>query len=128
MKASDSTTSLDALNPPDPACFICLETEHPSEEPLVDSKLLRTCGCRFSVHPVCWNLWLQDKSDFDCPICHRESVRKIPISPHPMTPHVAVFEQESSRQTRRNKRRDAIIVMISLSLFIVFLLAMVSKI
>jgi hypothetical protein len=127
MKASDSTTSLDALNPPDPACFICLETEHPSEEPLVDSKLLRNCGCRFSVHPVCWNLWLQGKSDFDCPICRRESVKKINISPNPVLAHAVAYENESSGR-RRTRRRECLILLISLSLFIIILLAISSKI
>jgi hypothetical protein len=50
-------------------------------EPLVDSTLLRNCGCKFSVHPACWNAWLKGKSDFDCPICHKASLQKVGTLP-----------------------------------------------
>lgn len=127
MKASDSHTSLDALNEPEPVCFICLDERGPSDEPLVASKLLRNCGCKFSVHPVCWNAWLKDKGDYDCPICHKESVRKINITPNPVMEYAVAYQTEQSSQ-RRNRRRDAIIIAISLSLFLIFLLAILSKI
>ena len=127
MKASDSHTSLDALNEPDPVCFICLDERGPSDEPLVSSKLLRNCGCKFSVHPVCWNMWLKGKSDFDCPICHKESVRRINITPNPVMEYAVAYQAEHSQSRRRNRRREAIILAISLSLFVIFLLAIMSK-
>lgn len=87
MKASDSVNSLTELNPSDssgPSCFICLSEDLEQGEPLVDSKLLRNCGCRFSVHPACWNEWIKNKSDFDCPICHKASMQRIHIPPNPV--------------------------------------------
>ena len=51
-------------------CFICLD----SREPLVDNTLLRTCGCKFIVHPECWAMWIKNKDAWDCPICRRESL------------------------------------------------------
>lgn len=80
MKSSDSTNSLTALNPDsvtvelDPVCFICLEELNEKNEPLVDSSLLRTCGCQFKVHPECWNRWMKDKTEYDCPICRKKSL------------------------------------------------------
>lgn len=83
MKASDSTNSLTELTGRD-ECFICLATENDKGEPLVTSKLLRTCGCKFFVHPDCWNEWMKDKTDFDCPICRKASVLRISIPPNPV--------------------------------------------
>jgi hypothetical protein len=74
MKHVDSKNSLAELNPEDPTCFICLELDNELGEPLVSSKLLRKCGCYFVVHPQCWNAWMKDKSDYDCPICRNKSV------------------------------------------------------
>ena len=128
MKASDSHTSLDALNQSDPVCFICLDERGPSDEPLVDSKLLRNCGCKFSVHPVCWNLWLQKKSDFDCPICHKESIRKIHISPNPVIEHAFAYERDHATNRNLNGKRYAFLICISISIFVIFLLAILSKI
>ena len=98
MKSSDSTNSLTALNPDlvaveiDPVCFICLEELNEKNEPLVDSSMLRTCGCQFKVHPECWNLWMKDKTDYDCPICRKKSlflgnplVPPMPENPWPST-------------------------------------------
>jgi hypothetical protein len=82
MKASDSTNSLTELTGRD-ECFICLSVENDKGEPLVSSKLLRTCGCKFFVHPECWNDWMRDKTDYDCPICRKESLR-INIPPNPV--------------------------------------------
>lgn len=83
MKPSDSTNSLTALTEvvPEIDCFICLEPG-PNDlgEPLVDSILLRRCGCKFRVHPACWNEWMKGKNDWDCPICRRESIN-VPVSP-----------------------------------------------
>ena len=114
MKTSDSTNSLSALNPdPEQAnsseCFICLDSEHESGEPLVDSSLLRTCGCQFKVHPVCWNQWMKDKTDWDCPICRKKSVtnHKSP------TPVFAVVEEWS--QQRREKKYKILIAFILVS-------------
>jgi len=80
MKHVDSKTSLAELNPEDPTCFVCLETSN--EEPVVPSKMLRNCGCVFVVHPSCWNEYMKDKSDYDCPICRKKSY----FSDRPPTP------------------------------------------
>ena len=98
MKNSDSTNSLTALNPElvaveiDPVCFICLEELNEKKEPLVDSSMLRTCGCQFKVHPECWNLWMKNKTDYDCPICRKKSLflgrpatPQMPENPWPST-------------------------------------------
>lgn len=78
MKASDSVNSLTALNDTLEeglhTCFICIEELNEKQEPLVDSSLLRMCGCRFKVHPACWNAWMKDKTDYDCPICRKKSL------------------------------------------------------
>ena len=80
MKASDSVNSLTGLTDhvdiqiEETSCFICLEELNENKEPLVDSSLLRTCGCRFKVHPACWNEWMKGKSDYDCPICRKKSL------------------------------------------------------
>lgn len=92
MKASDSVNSLTELTVDEKVCFICLERSHDSGEPLVDSKLLRNCGCTFAVHPVCWNAWLKDKSDYDCPICRKASLLRIKIPPNPVMS--LVYEEE----------------------------------
>lgn len=94
MKASDSTNSLTELTGRD-ECFICLSIENDKEEPLVDSKLLRTCGCKFFVHPACWNEWLKDKTDYDCPICRKQSLFRINVPPNP------VFLVEMPQEPRR---------------------------
>jgi E3 ubiquitin-protein ligase DOA10 len=83
MKASDSTNSLTELTGRD-ECFICLSSENNNGEPLVTSKLLRTCGCKFFVHPECWNEWMKDKSDYDCPICRKANILRISIPPNPV--------------------------------------------
>lgn len=83
MKASDSSNSLNALVPDAPSCFICLEEDLVDGESLVSSTLLRNCGCRFHTHPACWNKWMKDKSDYDCPICHKQSLLRIGIPPTP---------------------------------------------
>ena len=83
MKASDSANSLSELVRDD--CFICLDADNNSAgEPVVSSKILRNCGCKFFVHPRCWNEWMKDKTDWDCPICHKQSVTRIPILPNPV--------------------------------------------
>jgi hypothetical protein len=100
MKASDSVNSLTGLTDhvevqfEENGCFICLEEMNQTGEPLVDSSLLRTCGCRFKVHPVCWNEWMKGKSDYDCPICRKKSlstgkhpVPQMPVSEWPTENH-----------------------------------------
>ncbi len=93
MKASDSTNSLTGLTEhvevqmEENGCFICLEELNENREPLVDSSLLRTCGCRFKVHPACWNEWMKGKTDYDCPICRKKSLTlgKPPIPSLPVS-------------------------------------------
>jgi hypothetical protein len=83
MKASTSTTSLTGLvdvKIEEQECFICLE----GTEPLVESKLLRTCGCKFLVHDGCWKEWMKEKTDWDCPICRRDVIQRH-ILPTPTT-------------------------------------------
>ena len=100
MKASDSVNSLTELNPTEPndaSCFICLSDDLEHGEPLVSSKLLRNCGCKFFVHPKCWNAWMKGKSDYDCPICHKNSLRRISTPPNPVLAIVYTEEQHTSR-------------------------------
>lgn len=95
MKASDSVNSLTELTSHEKSCFICLGTDLEQGEPLVDSKLLRNCGCKFEVHPACWNEWLKGKSDYDCPICRKDSMLRIKVPPNPvMAIH---YEEERPR-------------------------------
>ena len=86
MKQSSSTTSLTALTEAnlERECFICLDIANESGEPLVDSSILRTCGCKFVVHPECWNKWMVGKSDWDCPICHKKSLNTPSVPPNPV--------------------------------------------
>ena len=100
MKASDSTNSLTELTGQD-ECFICLMKENEKGEPLVSSKLLRTCGCKFFVHPECWNVWIKDKTDYDCPICRKQSVFRINVPPNPVF-YVEDYDRHSRRSTRRS--------------------------
>ena len=103
MKASDSTNSLTALTEvvSEVECFICLELQNELQEPLVDSKLLRTCGCKFVVHPACWNGWIKDKSDWDCPICRKKSMDTMHIVPNP----VITFVRENNIPEYRLENR-----------------------
>ncbi len=99
MKASDSTNSLTGLTEvKERECFICLEDDQAGYNPLVQSKILRNCGCLFYVHPKCWNEWIKDKTDYDCPICRKDSI-KLNIRPNP----VLEFEAHSTEQVRMPK-------------------------
>ena len=92
MKPSTSTTSLTELTAvtPDNECFACLELVHESGAALVDSSKYTTCGCRFHVHPVCWNQWIREKKAVSnlefpfCPICRKNSH-------HPSPPPVSEY-------------------------------------
>jgi len=115
MKASDSVNSLTGLNETQNTnqCFICLE-EANLDSPLVDSTLLRNCGCRFYVHSECWNVWIQNKTDFDCPICHRASMLKINIPPNP----VLVFQEQIPQETNERRKRIVYFIMFALVLIV----------
>lgn len=113
MKASDSTNSLTELTGKE-ECFICLTSENEKGEPLVSSKLLRTCGCNFSVHPDCWNQWIKDKSDYDCPICRKDSMLRIHIPPNP------IFYVEGIHQERRNNLQPTWLKMTCIILVLLF--------
>jgi hypothetical protein len=86
MKPSSSTTSLTELTAvvPENECFACLELTHESGAALVEGSKYITCGCRFHVHPTCWNQWIREKkevSNFDfpfCPICRKTSQHPTP--------------------------------------------------
>lgn len=126
MKQSDSTNSLTELNKDDPICFICLEIHSP-ELPLVDSQLLRSCGCKFSVHAPCWNKWIeQGKSDYDCPMCGRRSlhlglVLSAPFQTRPIPEAVLPFTEQSIC----NKKCLYISFAITIIIFIVLILLMI---
>lgn len=99
MKNSDSKNSLAELNPPEPLCFICLEESSP-DAPLIESSLLRSCGCKFFTHADCWNTWRKEKSDYDCPYCGKRSL-------HMSIPMTAPFQQvyTSEFHTPSSKKR-----------------------
>jgi hypothetical protein len=86
MKPSTSTTSLTELTAvtPENECFACLELVHESGAALVESSKYTTCGCRFHVHPVCWNQWIREKKAISnlefpfCPICRKNSQHPSP--------------------------------------------------
>jgi len=86
MKPSSSTNSLTELTAvtPDNECFVCLEVIHENGADLVESSKYITCGCRFHVHPVCWNQWICEKRDVSnldfpfCPICRKNSQHPTP--------------------------------------------------
>ena len=109
MKGSDSTNSLTELTGRD-ECFICLSVENDKEEPLVSSKLLRTCGCKFFVHPECWNEWIKGKTDYDRPICRRQSVYRVNIPPNPV--YLVEMPEEPRRARRITPFRVACVLLV----------------
>jgi hypothetical protein len=116
MKGSDSTNSLTELTSQEPSCFICLE-EHQLHNPLVDSKLLRNCGCKFHVHPPCWNEWIKGKSDYDCPICRKDSMLRIKIPPNPV--QTIEWVQERNPSIERSYRIGICILASAISGFLI---------
>ena len=110
MRQYPSTNSLSELVKSKDPCFICLEDEKNSlGEDLVDSHSLRGCGCKFMVHPSCWDLWAQNKTDFDCPICgkyilevigHSPKVEASPFSPSFSPPSSPPSSVENVIQTQ----------------------------
>lgn len=100
MKASDSVNSLTELTQPEKSCFICLSSDLEQGEPLVDSVMLRNCGCKFSVHPACWNQWMVGKSDFDCPLCRKNSMLRTKIPPNPVLSVIIEREPPPQRHWR----------------------------
>ena len=127
MKPSDSTNSLSELNPPEKSCFICLGTESDIdvEEPLVDSQLLRNCGCKFSVHPACWNEWMKEKSDYDCPLCRKDSMLRIKIPPNPVIS--VVYEERQQESSAISKWVKLCVFLVILVLSVSVLIAMTKK-
>jgi hypothetical protein len=109
MKNSDSKNSLAELNPPEPLCFICLEEASP-DAPLIESSLLRSCGCKFFTHADCWNTWRKEKSDYDCPYCGKRSL-------HMSIPMTAPFQQvyTSELNTPSSKKRKIFLACLTLS-------------
>jgi hypothetical protein len=89
MKNSDSKNSLAELNPPEPICFVCLEESTP-DTPLIESSLLRSCGCKFYTHADCWNKWRVGKTDADCPYCGRRTI-------HLSIPMTAPFQRDYTK-------------------------------
>lgn len=122
MKGSDSTNSLTELTGKD-ECFICLTSENDKGEPLVSSKLLRTCGCKFFVHPECWNVWIRDKSDYDCPICRKQSMLRIHIPPNPV-----FYAEDYTRHTQPDSTIAVKRVVCGVCLLIVFAIALILSI
>jgi hypothetical protein len=102
MKASDSANSLTALYPDEPECFVCLDSNNDDKnEPVVHSSMLRTCGCKFMVHPTCWNEWMRDKTDYDCPICRKDTLVKFRgVPPNPVL--TVVVQEEGRTWIQRN--------------------------
>lgn len=131
MKASDSSNSLSSLQPNAPECFVCLEEDlKDGVEPLVSSKILRTCGCKFMVHPSCWNAWMNGKSDFDCPICRKASLSRIPTLPNPvmyfMNDVVIEVSNEQGGENYRKKFKNAIFLLILLGVAGTFIFLIIS--
>lgn len=121
MKASDSANSLTALNPDMEeglqTCFICLDEMNDKQEPLVDSSLLRTCGCRFKVHPDCWNGWMKDKTDYDCPICRKKSLGT-GKPPRPPAPGIEEWPTEINSKRKWYILLSAAIILMGASIMV----------
>jgi len=69
MKTSTSSNSLMNLEL-DRECFICLDSApNRFNEHVMHPFTLTQCGCRFTVHPICWREWMRARNM--CPICRR---------------------------------------------------------
>ena len=124
MKQSDSTNSLTELNKDDPTCFVCLEI-HTQDLPLVDSQLLRSCGCKFSVHAPCWNEWIKEgKSDYDCPICKKRSLHMGLVLSAPFQLQELPEPVHTAKQLKFSKKCLFSFVGITILIFIVVVLLM----
>ena len=119
MKSSDSKNSLAELNPPEPICFVCLEDGNP-DMPLIESSLLRSCGCKFHTHAECWNKWRLGKTDADCPYCGRRTI-------HLLIPMTAPFQKDYTAEVAAFPHRRCsykkIIAVVLVCLFLAFLIA-----
>jgi len=124
MKQSDSTNSLTELNKDDPTCFVCLEI-HSADLPLIDSSILRSCGCKFHVHAPCWNEWLkQDKSDYDCPICGKRSLKLGLVLTAPFQVEEVPEPVSTVKQLKFSKKCLFTFVGITILIFIVLIFLM----
>lgn len=124
MKNSDSANSLTALYPDEPECFVCLESNNNEKnEPVVHGSLVRTCGCKFMVHPTCWNQWAKDKTDYDCPICRKDSLVKFRgIPPNPV---LAVVYTDEPRPSMRPTRFGVMLCGIGIIIATILVVSMV---
>lgn len=123
MKHSDSKNSLSELITDDPTCFICLEI-HSDEMPLIDSAMLRSCGCKFSVHAPCWDEWIKKgKSDYDCPICGKRSLHYgITLTPPLVESDLEERQEEEEPYSNyRCSKRACCVIFLFFIPFIIFL-------
>ena len=124
MKQSDSTNSLTELNKDDPTCFVCLEI-HTPDLPLIDSAILRSCGCKFSVHAPCWNEWIKEgKSDYDCPICKKRSLHMGLVLSAPFQLQELPEPVHTAKQLKFSKKCLYTFIVITILIFIVVVLLM----
>jgi len=124
MKQSDSTNSLTELNKDDPTCFVCLEI-HTPDLPLIDSAILRSCGCKFSVHAPCWNEWIKEgKSDYDCPICKKRSLHLGLVLSAPFQLQELPEPVHTAKQLKFSKKCLYSFIVITILIFIVVVLLM----
>jgi E3 ubiquitin-protein ligase DOA10 len=124
MKQSDSTNSLTGLNKDDPTCFVCLEI-HTQDLPLIDSAILRSCGCKFHVHAPCWNEWIKEgKSDYDCPICGKRSLHMGLTLTAPFQVEVVPEPVTTVKQLKFSKKCLFTFVGITILIFIVLIFLM----
>lgn len=49
-----------------PLCLFCLEEIKENQ----GCPNLIGCGCEINCHPVCLEVWFQQKQQMECPICH----------------------------------------------------------
>ena len=128
LKESTSTTSLSGLiteTIDENNCFICLTVDNELGEPLVQSSMLRRCGCKFYVHPYCWNMWMKGKSDNDCPICHKKSYESVSGPPTPTLVFIAQNPQEPEQNVGSQRRFCCLCFLVfvgAVSLFTIYFL------